>query len=402
MNISSRKAALIVFVVLAAIPFTLFAGKISERSSASTPLTGSETVGIIQGGLDVKTTVEDVRKFCESPCAVSVPAHRMPGTSVTDKINAAIASLPSGVGGIVDARGFANPVTLSGFTITPGVTVLLGPVFHTLLCNTSITVQQGGHLIGSGRNSPGGTTIRHNANCSVPMIKLVSSAGVTNWWHNGSLKNIRLDGQKAFQTTANNCVESYLIGETSVISELNIVNCKGNGVYLTGSNSGTGTIRNVTVNSSDVCGFKLENFTSAMSMLGIGGDNNPVTLCILNSGGGLQITDFKSEKTTVPGPAVTIGGSGSGGAAFNLTIVGGNALQAGVSSTTFLEIHNTVTVNPTVTLMGMVAGNNYTTMIDDQENSVQVSADPLSFIGLLSYVGGKSIRFDKNGFVTVP
>jgi hypothetical protein len=331
----------------------------------------------------------------------------MPGTSVTDKINAAINSLPSGVGGIVDATGFPNPVTLSAFTITPGVTVILGPVFHTLLCGT-ITIQQGGHLIGNGRNSPGGTTIRHNANCNAntPMIKLISSAGSSNWWHNGTLRNIRLDGQKAQQTNANNCLEIYQQGETSVVEELSITGCKGSGMYIYGSNSGTGTIRNITVNSNEVCGIKLDSFNSAISMLGVGGDDNPITMCIINSAGGVQITDFKSEKTTVTGPAITIEGAGPGGAALNLTIVGGNALQAGVASTTFLEILNTVTVNPAITIMGMVAGNSYTTLIDDKENTITESADALSYTNLLSYVGGKSIRFDKDGFkvdrVTVP
>ena len=53
---------ILVILVLLAPSLALAGGKISERSAATTPLTGTETVGVIQGGADRKATVADFMK----------------------------------------------------------------------------------------------------------------------------------------------------------------------------------------------------------------------------------------------------------------------------------------------------------------------------------------------------
>jgi hypothetical protein len=86
-----------------------------------------------------------------------VRAYNLPGADAGVKIAAAIAKLNEAPqkAGIVDATGFANPQNLSGFTVSPGITVFLGAVFHTAAGPNPIIVNQGGRLIGLGRNSPG-------------------------------------------------------------------------------------------------------------------------------------------------------------------------------------------------------------------------------------------------------
>lgn len=57
MNILRFTSLLVSFLLFVS---PVYAGKISARSAATTPLTGAETIGIIQGGADSKTTVNDI------------------------------------------------------------------------------------------------------------------------------------------------------------------------------------------------------------------------------------------------------------------------------------------------------------------------------------------------------
>lgn len=342
------------------------------------------------------------RAFCPSPCTRVAHAHRFPGTDAGKKIANAIAALPSGIGGYVDATGFKNPQNISGFTIPSGVTVRLAPVFFTMPCGVSITIHQGGQLHGGGTNSPGSTQIKLFNNCNHAIIKAVSSAGGSNWWHAGEIRNLRLDGNKANNTTGN-CMEVWGLAETSLLQRLDISNCKQAGLLLTSSNSGTGTVENVTVNSNGTCGIQIDDFKSGVYLKSVGGDNNPSTLCITNpnnGGGSIYINDFKSEKT-VAGPAVTISG---GNSPITLTLAGGNALQSLAADTTMIVIENSggLQKDPIINIQGMVTSLNYSTLINDQKNNVQVTSDAITYHGFLSYTAGKSVRFDKNGFVTVP
>jgi len=340
--------------------------------------------------------------YCpSSPCQVVV-AHLQAGSDSGNKIAAAIAKLPSGIGGIVDATGFTNPQNITGFTVTPGVTVLLSPVFHTMPCGNPIIVQQGGHLIGHGANSPGSTTIKLFNNCNHEIIRAISSAGESNWWHNAEVRNILLDGNKANNTTGH-CMTVYALAETSLIQRMTIKNCKEAGVYIKGSQSGTGSIENITVNDNGTYGVQLDEFKSGLLLKSVGGDNNPATAGITgpNTGGGaVTFVDFKSEKSAVAGPAVEyIPGS----AATTLTFLGGNALQSGVADTTFLHIANVVgQQSPQIQIMGLFTGNNYTTIIDDELTANQITSDPVTYHGLLMYRAGKWAKFDAAGWSVSP
>ncbi len=325
-----------------------------------------------------------------------------PGDDAGKKISRAIAMLPAGVGGYVDATGFTNPQNLSGFTIPPGVTVELSPAFYTIPCGQPITVNQGGSFKGTARNSPGSTTLKLFNNCNHPMVKLISTAGVGQWWHHGELGNMRFSGNKQ-NNTSGNCVEVYGLAETSWIHHLSINDCAASGIYFNGSHSGTGTTQNVTVNSNVVAGIHIDDFKSALSFWGVGGDQNPVTALITNpnnGGGSIYVLDFKSEKN-IPGPAVRIE---PGSAPVTFTIAGGNSLNSGAASTTLVEIANTgnATSHPVVNINGHISGLNYPTIIDDQKAGVQVTSDPVTYFGFLSYTNGKHVRFDKNGFTQVP
>ena len=331
------------------------------------------------------------------------PVHLFPGSDAGKKIAAAIASLPPGIGGSVDATGFSNPQNITGFTIPSGVTVQLGPILYTLVCGAPITVRQGGHLLGSGTNSPGATTIKLSNNCNHAVIQTAVLGDATAWWHNGEMRNFRVDGNKANNTIGGNCVEVMRLAETSLIQRLNINNCKQDGLLLVGSHSGTGTVENVTVNNSGSCGIRLDDFKSGIYLKSVGGDQNPSTLCITNpnnGGGSIYINDFKSEKN-IPGPAVTVSG---GNSAITLTFAGGNALQSGLASKTFLEIANSggFQKDPLITIQGMVMGLDYSTIIDDQKNGVKVMGTPTTYHALTMYTAGKSSRFDTNGWVTTP
>jgi hypothetical protein len=321
------------------------------------------------------------------------------------KIQAAIdalkAATPGNPTGLVDATGFSHPQNCTGFTVSPGITVLLGPMWYTLpTASPSIVVNQGGHLYGMGANSPGATVLRAYTNFNKPIIKCVSTVGPASWWHNGEVRNLQLDGNKA-NNASGNALEVYLLGETSAVSRLNIHDAKQAGLYFAGSNSGTGQVFNVTTNSNGEAGIHVDDFKSGIEMCGVGGDHNPVTLKITNpnnGGGSIYITGFKSEKNT-GGPAVEISG---GSARVTLTLAGGNALNSGAADPVMVRILNTVGADPLVNISGMFTGNNYTTIIDDQKNGVQVTSDPVTYHGFLHYCAGKHVRFDKNGFTQVP
>jgi hypothetical protein len=305
------------------------------------------------------------------------------------KIQAAIdmlkAASPGNPCGLVDATGFAHPQNLTGFTIPPGVTVMLGPVWYTLpTTSPSIVVNQGAHLYGMGANSPGATNLKAFNGFNKPIIVCQPTSGA--WWHNGEVRNIRLDGNKANNTSGHGISVPVGIGETSVISRVSVNMCADAGLYMAGSQSGTGTVQNVTVNHNGVAGIHLDDLKSGLSMCGVGGDNNPVTLKITNpnnGGGSVYITDFKSEKTT-DGPAVEISG---GNAPITLTLAGGNALNSGGADPVLIRVLNSggLQKSPVVTIMGMVTGLNYPVLIEDLLAGVRIVSTPVTYHGSLAY-----------------
>lgn len=305
------------------------------------------------------------------------------------KIAAAIDKLkqaePANPTGLVDATGFANPQNLTGFTIPPGVTVLLAPVFYTMpTASPSIIVQQGARLYGMGANSPGSTQIRAYTNFNKPMIICQPTLGA--WWHNGAVAFLRLDGNKANNTSGHGISVPVGIGETSLISQCNISNCTQAGLYIAGSQSGTGTVQNVTSNGNGVAGIWLDDFKSGISMWGVGGDQNPTTLKITNpnnGGGSIYITDFKSEKS-IPGPAVEISG---GNSPIVLTIAGGNCLQSGAADTTLIRVLNSggLQKSPIISIDGLVTSLNYSTVIEDLVAGKRIVSSPVTYHGRLNY-----------------
>lgn len=334
---------------------------------------------------------------CAPATCGTVEAHLMPGVSAGDKIEAAIAALPAGVGGYVDATGFANPQNLTGFTVPPGVTVQLGPIFYTLNAATPIIVNQGGHLLGAGRNSPGATTIKLFTANNHEIVKAISTNGENDWWHHGSIRNIRFLCNKA-NNTSGHCVSIYGLGETSTVAELAIESAAESGIYFHGSQSGTGTVRNVTVNNANTYGIQLDEFRSGISMWGVGGDHNGSTLGITGprtGGGSIMLMDFKSEGSG-PGPDIVIEG---GSASVMLSLLGGNTLTVDPNKT---FIRMTGTVSHHVSIEGMVLGNTYGTIIDDQVNSYVVPIVPNSKLSMLHYYQGQWIKFDGNGLSTFP
>jgi len=334
-----------------------------------------------------------------------VEAHLMPGANAGQKITNAIAMLPAGFGGIVDARGF-NSGALTGFTVPTGVTVELSNTFFDLLCGSPIKVHQGGSLIGHGTNSPGATTIKLGNGCNHDVIQAVSSAGESQWWHHGEIRNIRILGNSA-NNTAGHGLSVYGLAETSLIQRLSIDDMPEAGLYVKGSQSGTGSIENVTVNRSKTgCGIQLDEFRSGITFKNVGGDQNlPSTYCITNpqqGGGSILIQDGKSEGTvaTDPNPAISITG---GSAPVTLTLMGGNYLTPNADKT-LIRLEGSI--DHKINIMGPVSGNSFTTLIDDQKNSVQVPTAAATHHQMFLYTAGKYMRFDETGLfsthLTVP
>lgn len=329
-----------------------------------------------------------------------VKAHKFSGADAGVKIAAAIAALPAGIGGLVDATMFPNPQNLSGFTIPEGVTVQLGPAFHTAAGPNPIIIRQGGRLYGSGCNSPGGTTIRLFNGLNRDIIQCLSTGGEGGWWHHGEIKNIRLLGNKGANTTGN-CISLFSCAETSLIQRVNIEDAPQVGLYIKGSQSGTGSLENITVNKSGLYGIQLDQFRSALTLKCVGGDQNPVTFAITNptlGGGSILLIDPKSEGTTTsdPNPCVLITG---GSAKVTLTIMGGNFLTPNQNKTA-IRIAADVGVNPGLQIMGLFTGNHMPTLIDDLKNTQTVTTAPSTYHQFLAYCGGKYARFDENGFFT--
>ena len=298
------------------------------------------------------------------------------------KIAAAMALLPT-TGGIVDATGFANPQNLTGFTIRAGVHVVLGPGLYTMpAASPCITVNQGGKLSGLGVNNPGATTIKAFNGFNKDIIKCISTAGVGQWWHGGRVSDLRLDGNKANNTSGHG-ISVYGLAEVSTIARLNINECAQGGLYFNGSQSGTGTVQNVTTNKNGVAGVWIDNFMSGLSMLAVGGDENPITFKITNpnnGGGSIYIIDPKSEKFT-GGPAFEISG---GNAPITLTLAGGNCLNSGAAEDTLIRILSPGP-SPVITIQGLISSLNYPTIIDDQRAGKQIVSTPITYHGLLTY-----------------
>lgn len=329
-----------------------------------------------------------------------IKAYQLPNVSgdVGMKIAAAIGMLPVGVGGFVDATGFPNPQTLSGFTIPPGVTVLLGPIFHTAIGANPIIVNQGGRLLGVATNSPGATTIKLGDTLNRDLIKCLSTAGESGWWHHGEVRAVRLLGNK-FNNTIGNVLSVYGIAETSLIQRVSISDAPQAGLYHKGSASGTGSIENVTVNACAQYGVQLDQFRSSILLKSVGGDQNPVTFAITNpsqGGGAILLIDPKSEGAVGadPDPCVLIQG---GSAKVTLTIQGGNFTTPGTDKT-MIRIAADVVVNPGIQIMGLSSGNGFTKLIDDLKNDVVVETPPLTYHQFFAYCGGKYARFDETGF----
>lgn len=314
------------------------------------------------------------------------------------KIAAAIAMLPAGVGGMVDATGFPNPQTLSGFTITPGVTVLLGPIFHTCIGPNPIIINQGGRLFGMATNSPGATTLKLGDTLNRDVVKCISTAGESGWWHHGEMRAIRILGNK-FNNTLGHGLSVYGLAETSLIQRVSISDAPQAGLYHKGSASGTGSIENVTVNANGLCGVQLDQFRSSILLKSVGGDQNPTTFLITDpsqGGGTIQLIDPKSEGAVGADPDTCVLIHG-GSAKVNLLIQGGNFTTPGTDKT-MIRVAADVVVNPGITIMGLSSGNGFTKLIDDLKNDVVVPTPPLTYHQFFAYCGGKFARFDETGF----
>lgn len=304
-----------------------------------------------------------------------IEAHLMPGANAGLKIEASITALPA-AGGYVDATGFPNPQTLTGFTIRPGVTVKLGPVFHTLACGKPITVNQGGRLIGSGANNPGATYIKLFNNCNHDVIEVKSTAGSSNWWHWGEVSWIYIIGNKQNNKTGNG-ISVYRMGEGSIISHLNISESPQSGMYITGSQSGTQSIENVTVNTNGQAGIRFDGLTSALYLKSVGGDRNPITFHVLNannSGGAIYITAPKSESPSSVTPSVIVFEGGNSPTLFSLA--GGNLLGEFNGKTQKAITILPGTKNPFITIRGTVVFN-VGAIVDDRVNNVIVTPHDL-------------------------
>jgi hypothetical protein len=325
-----------------------------------------------------------------------VRADLMPGSDAGLKIQAAIAALPVGVGGFVDATGFTNPQSLTGFHIPPGVTVKLSPVYYTLVATgPSITLDDGGRLLGSGRGNPGGTHVRASNGFNKALITCISRGGETGWWHHGEVRNIRLDGNKA-QNTRGHGIEVYNFGETSTLRDVNIHDATECGVYVKGSQSGTNAIYNVTTNACGVAGLCFDQFRSAFTCVCVGGDNNPVTLLVKDpgmGGGALKFVDLKSEGAV--GPVIRIQG---GSARVTLGVSGGNFLCLNGVPSTAIEITADVRENPVISLETVSLGNTVPTLVQDRKNGKVVTVGNYSYLGYFHYCAGVWQRFDQDGF----
>ncbi len=328
-------------------------------------------------------------------------ALQFPGADAGQKIAAAIAALPVGVGGLVNAY-FPNPQNATGFTIPPGVTVQLSPVLFTLIASgPSITVNQGGRLKGSGTNAPGDTRIKASNGFNKDLIRCVNTTGIgdSDYWHHGIVSDLRIDGNKANNTTGNG-IAIYALAEVSDVKRLNIFNCAQAGMYIKGSQSGTGSIRNVTVNTNGLAGVQVDEFRSGLTLYNVGGDLNPLTLLVTNpkfNGGCLQVIDLKSEAAS--GPVVKIQG---GSSRMILKLDGGNFLCPQGVDSIGIQIAADVSSDPLILVSGLATGNTMPVLIDDLKHGSQFLVDPLAYHGRLEYCGGKSTYFDFRGLKTIP
>jgi hypothetical protein len=327
----------------------------------------------------------------------------MTGANAGEKIATAIAQLPSW-GGYVDATGFPSPQNLIGFTVPKGVMVQLPHGFFTLACGSPITVNDGAKLKGRGVNSPGATTIKLFNNCNHDVVKAVSVAGEEGWWHNAEISDIRIDGNKANNPTGGNGLSVYSVGETSTIHHILTTNNAKAGIFIKGSQAGTGSVENVTAGNNGLAGFHIDDFQSGLLLKSVGGDFNPSCFLITNTnngGGSLMIEDMKCEGTPENGYPIHFAQSPTS-AVMNLTIKGGSAIINFGAAQTFIRI-DPIAIAPAINIEGLTLTNGWTTLIDDRANDVLIpSLIPGNYIGTFHYRNGKWMKFDLDGFQTYP
>jgi hypothetical protein len=330
-----------------------------------------------------------------------VYAHKMPGATAGDQILTALSLLPPD-GGVVDATRLYGPQSIAPFVVKRGQHVKLGPGVHTLTGGAPIVVNDGGHLYGSGVNSPGATWIKLGNGENHDVIQCVAESG--NWWHNGELANFRIDGNKANNPTGGHGIAVYSLGETSVIRRVISSNNKKAGLYFKGSHAGTGTVDNVTVGSNDVAGFHIDDFKSGICFNSCGGDFNGHTFMITNAnngGGSIVIKDPKSEGIPAGGYPIYFKDSPTS-AVVNLTVLGGSFLNGFGANGTVIKVDD-IGWSPVINIIGLTLTNGWSTLIDDQVVNMQIpSPVPGAYWGMLSYSNGKYMKFDKNGFETYP
>ncbi len=310
-------------------------------------------------------------------------ADQFPGADAGLRIASCMSALTAvtgGNGGVCDARGIVGTPTLSGFTIPASVTLLLGPAFYTV--SGTITVNQGGSLIGIGHASGGGTILKAANNLNSPIVHAVSSAGATNWWHWGKIENLTLLGNSANQITGD-CILIDRPGEASVVRDINVKDCKLSGIHIVSSVAGFGGLWNITSGSNLLYGVNLEAIGSRMVIVSLSGDDNASLIRINGTslGQSVAIIGLKAETVvaTANNPAVLIDPTGS--ASPEIQIIGGLLRGAPTNTPDAIRL---ASGNVRLFLSG-VQIERFNNGIDDQVNSQIVPVSEISGVPSVVY-----------------
>jgi len=293
----------------------------------------------------------------------------------------------------VDARGFVANQILTGFTIRPGVTVILPPVTFTLVASGGpVTVNEGARLVGGGTNSPGSTILQAPNGFNKNVLECVAAAGKTNtWWHHGLVEWIRIEGNKANNSSGHG-LGIWGVGEVSQVRNCIIQNCANACLYIYRSQAGTGSINNVTVNGGGQYGILFDALTSGLTLYNVGGDSNPILIGIINgsSGAALLFVDVKCETNGLATEICHISGGG-GNSVSTITFVGGNVNSGSTAGTTFFTIDADVQLaDHKINILGLATDAQMTNLIKDNKRNITVTQAGSVRHAFFAYDGSKS------------
>lgn len=252
--------------------------KVSELGDASLPLTGSELVHLVQGGVSKKGTTADIAALADAGGSSDVrDGIRTWLAPYNVSKDASAATNIAGINqAILDARSHAR-----------GAPVLLPQ--GILNINAPIVVYPGTRLKGqapadnaNGTATSSGTKLflASGSNCNV--IQDSGWAGSTGSWAQGEISDLFIDANQANNAAGLSGIAIYAMGEASVIQRCHVQNAKRYGFEIKAGSS-PATLRLCSANSNVLGGLYHEG-NGALLIDSLAGELNDAAFVHLKGG----------------------------------------------------------------------------------------------------------------------